>query len=452
MLHPLGLNDGLPADVLQEIFAILVGDSKTLARAGLVSRSWRVLSLRFLLKDVDLSSHNLGRLPEYEEPSSPLQPRVVMSDYSDEYRPRSLVPRQRAFLHLLTDRPELAMHVKALTWTLIWMDFDEEALIDTDLQTWDVFGRMQNVSRLDLASLHNISDQSYIRQNPAKLFPGVTQLRLVGWMPRGLVKAIVTSLDASKLFCVKLDHLQEEGALPNGEPMPEDLASRHFHEPGNPYDDEGIDHKLWERQEGGDAGIFPGPSWFPLRLLRQRCLAQLAHLHIRLSPFTDRLDQRNYITMFQETAMFIRSAKDTLKTISIGLGESPALHCDDEDLLSTCGTSRIQLHHVYRPLCFDLTSAFLHHLLAALIEEQFPHLTRVNLEGFRIIRSGTSRPARPPDPDLTWQYIRDCPFVDERFLEAANIDFRQPFLGYDFYLLNMDQNELEELEEILETS
>lgn len=47
----------------------------------------------------------------------PLLRGVVKGDYSDEYRPRSLVPRQRAILRLMTDRPELAMHAKAFTWT-----------------------------------------------------------------------------------------------------------------------------------------------------------------------------------------------------------------------------------------------------------------------------------------------------------------------------------------------
>jgi hypothetical protein len=300
------MDDGLPVDILLLIFDELVGDAETLARVGLVSRSWRTLSLPFLLKDVDLSSHNNGRLPEYEQTYFPLFRAIVMSDYTDEYRPRSLVPRQRAFLRLMTNRPELAIHVKAFTWTLVWIDFDEDSLADIDLQTWDVFGRMQNVARLDLASLHEISDQAYIRQNPARLFPAVTHLRLVGWMHRGLVKAIMTSLDASRLDCLELDHLQDEGALPNGEPMPEDFATKHSRNGGDVYDDEGIDDELWARQEQGDAGIFPGPMWFPLRFLRQSCLASMSHLQIKFSPFDKALDLRNYITMFHETAEFIR--------------------------------------------------------------------------------------------------------------------------------------------------
>ncbi|KAI0441111.1 hypothetical protein F4803DRAFT_576850 [Xylaria telfairii] len=452
MLQSSDMNNGLPVDILHLIFDELVGDTNTLARVGLVSHSWRILSLPFLLKHVDLSSHNNGRLPEYETSSFPLLRAVAMADYSDEYRPRNLVPRQRAFLHLMTQHPELTRHVRALTWTLVWMDFDDDTLTDIDLRIWDVFGLMQNVARLDLASLHNISDQPYIRQNPARLFPAVTHLRLVGWMHRGLVKAIVTSLDTSKLSCLRLDHLQDEGALPNGEPMPEELVLRYVQRQGDPYSDQGIDDKLWARQDRGDAGIFPGPMWFPLRSLRRQSLASMAHIEIRLGRFTDSLDLRNDITMFHETVEFIRSAKDALKTISIGLGEHPALHCPDEDLRNICGTSRIRLTHIYRPMCFDRTSAFLHRLLAVLTEEQFPNLTRVNLEGFRCIRNGTSRMAGPSDPELIWQRIRDCPFVDEGLVETANVDYRLPFDGYDYDLPKMDQDKFDELEKILERS
>lgn len=206
----------------------------------------------------------------------------------------------------MTDRPELSMRVKAFTWTLVWIDFDDDGLTDIDFRTWDVFSRMQNVVRLDLASLHSISNQPYIRQNPARLFPAITHLRLVGWMHRGLVKAILTSLDPSKLGSLELDHLQDEGTLPNGEPMPRALAEEHSHFGDDAYSDGVIDDKLWARQEGGDAGIFPGPMWFPLRFLRQRCLASMVNLQIRLGPLADTLDLRSHMTVFHDTAEFIR--------------------------------------------------------------------------------------------------------------------------------------------------
>ncbi|KAI4594956.1 hypothetical protein KJ359_007479 [Pestalotiopsis sp. 9143b] len=256
--------------------------------------------------DVDLSSHNNGRVPEYETPELPLFRGVAMADYSDEFRPRSLVPRQCAFLRLMTDRPELAALVKSFAWTLVWMDFHEEGLTDIDLQTWDVFSRMQSVTRLDLVSLHNIADQPYIRQNPARLFPAVTHLRLVGWMHRGLVKAIVTSLDVSKLSCLELDHLQDKGALHNGQPIPQDwIVSQHY-DRVDPYDDEGITEELRADQERGAAAIFPGPMWFPLHFLRQCCLASLKHLQLRLGHLPNTRDQRSDITISHETAKFIR--------------------------------------------------------------------------------------------------------------------------------------------------
>ncbi|KAI0816765.1 hypothetical protein GGR55DRAFT_628493 [Xylaria sp. FL0064] len=231
-----------------------------------------------------------------------------MADFDSWLRPRNLVPRQRAFLRLMADRPELAIYIKAFTWTLVWKDFGEGCLTDIDRQTWDIFGRMQNITRLDLASIHAFGNVPYIRQNPARLFPAVTHLRLVGWMHRGLVRAIISSLDATKLSSLELRHLQDEGSLPNGEPMPCGRGKDHIQsgEHGhNPYRDEGIDDDLWQRQEQGDAAIFVGPMWFPLRFLRQKCLSSMTHVRIALKPFF-RLDHRSLISMFVDTAMLIR--------------------------------------------------------------------------------------------------------------------------------------------------
>lgn len=290
-------------DIMLLVFDELVGDATTLARVGLVSRSWRTLSLPFLFRDIDLSCHNNGRLPEHEDPSFPLLFGVVMSDYSDRYRPRNLVTRQRAFLRLMTERPELATKVKALAWTLVWQDFDDEGLGDIDLRTWDVFGLMRNVARLDLASLHEIGWEPFIRQNPSRLFPAVTHLRLVGWMHRGLVKAILSSLDTSRLVHLNLDHLQDEGALPNGKPMEDDWARESLYSLDASED---IDDDLFARQEMGGVAIFPGPMWYPLRLLREQSLASMSHLHVRLGPVDRQIDRRNYFCMFKELSDFIR--------------------------------------------------------------------------------------------------------------------------------------------------
>lgn len=311
------MNGGLPADILCLICDQLVGDRQTLARLGRVSQSWRIFSLPFLLKHVDLSCHNNGRVPDPETtgPNFPVGTRVVMADFSDEYRPRNLVPHQRAFLRFMIDRPELATHVKALTWTLVWRDFGEENLLEIDKCTWEVFRRMQNVVALDLASLHQIGDEPYIRQNPAKLFPAVTDLRLVGWMHRGLVKAIIMSLDPTKLRCLTLHHLQDEGAMPsvmhgpnNGQPMPlpENLAITHGHQLFYGIRRVGIPHELWGRQDKGKAAIYPGHMWLPLRLLRKMPLASLTDLRISLSPFSTRNDERSDYEVFLNAAQLIQ--------------------------------------------------------------------------------------------------------------------------------------------------
>ncbi|KAI0968949.1 hypothetical protein F4678DRAFT_442039 [Xylaria arbuscula] len=438
--------NGLPLEVWQLIFKELAGDTETLTHVGLVSRLWRVLSLPALLSYVDISSHNNGHFPE-EEIEGSLLSGMVVADYSDQWRPENLVPRQRAFLRLMKDRPGLAKYVKAFIWTLVWIDFSDDGLLDIDLHIWDIFGRMQNVTRLDLASLHHITDEPYIRQHPSSLFPAVTHLRLVGWMHRGLVKAIVSSLNATKLVCLDLHHLVDEGALPNGEMIPHEIVKNNPHRNVDWYNDEGINDELWARQERGDAAIFPGPMWFPLRFLRQKSLNSIAHLQLSVVPFFHSIDRRSLISIFNDTASFIISTKNTLKSLTIELGEQPWLICKDEDMGNMCGTSQSRVKGTYRPLRFDQTLAFLRRLLKALAEEQFPHLTRVDLKGFRILLYTTSRQA---DLDFILQKIREYPFVDEEFLKTANVDFRPTFTGYD--VPRLSEGELNLLEEVLERS
>lgn len=193
----------LPPDVLHFVFQELVGDYETLLNVSLTCRGWQSLAQPSVYHAVDISSHNNGRQPQLENETRPL----VYADYDGEFQPQNLVSRQRAFLCRIVDEPQLARYVKSFTWTLIWLDFDEEDLTGIDLQTWDMFSKLTNVTYLDLASLHRHDYDEYIRQNPTVLFPKVRDLRLLGWMHRGLVRAILTSLDPSKLQSLRLDYL-----------------------------------------------------------------------------------------------------------------------------------------------------------------------------------------------------------------------------------------------------
>lgn len=123
----------------------------------------------------------------------------------------------------MVDRPQLANYVNFFTWTLVWRGYEGDHLTEIDFQTWAVFSELIKVSHLDLASLYHYDNDDHVRQNPATLFPEVRDLRLLGWMHRALVTAILTSLDSSKLWSLQFDYLQDEGALPNGEFMDRDL-------------------------------------------------------------------------------------------------------------------------------------------------------------------------------------------------------------------------------------
>ena len=296
----------LPTDILVLIFEQLQGDSQSLSRLSRTCRAWHALCLPILLRTVDLSCHNLGRREEHEEPNLVTFAHIE-ADYADKYRPRdALISRQRAFLRLITEKPALASHVRSFTWTLIWRDFDKHSITGIDRQTWNVFGRLSRVTRLDLASLHEIWDEPYIRQNPDRLFPSVADLRLVGWMHRGLVKTIINSLDVSKLRSLKLDYLQDEGVLPGGESISSDLTqdfARSFQNRGT-Y--QTLENDVVQKQEAGEAVIFPGPMWLPLQILRGRALTCLHEFRIRLAPFDEYVDLRNYHRTFSELSQFLR--------------------------------------------------------------------------------------------------------------------------------------------------
>lgn len=250
-------------DALILVLDQLGDDSTSLLNVGLTCRTWHGLSKPCLYREVNSSFHNLGRwhCPEEERGAEASEDSpVIYASYHTRYRPRNLVRRQRAFLNLISTNPQLAKYVKSLTWTLIWRDFGEAYLTDADRQIWNVFGLMKNVTRLDLASINDVPNDRYVRQNPARLFPKVTDLRVLGWMHRGLVKAIVTSRDARRLRSLKLDCLQDEGALPNGTPMHTRVAQIHNRYAGEYYSTPlGLDDDFLKRQDSGKAMIFPGP-------------------------------------------------------------------------------------------------------------------------------------------------------------------------------------------------
>ena len=248
----------LPADALVLIFDEFADEYESLCNVGLACRSWRALSLPSLLRIVDLSCHNNGRLPERE---CSLRP-VVYADYDAAFRPQNLVSRQRAFLRFMVDRPGLAKYVKSLTWTLIWKDFKDDNLSETDRQTWNVFSAMNNVTQLDLASLHQIHNNELVRRNPTRLFPAVTVLRLLGWMHRGLVKAIIASIDTKKLCSLKLEYLQDEGALPNGAPMSFDITEEYAYHARRSDRSDTIDDKLFFAKKLVTHAYFQAPCGY----------------------------------------------------------------------------------------------------------------------------------------------------------------------------------------------
>ena len=427
-------------DVLQLVFRQLAGDHASLLNISLTCRAWRSLALPAVFQVVDISSHNNGRQPQHEH--KVVRP-LVYADYDSEYRPQDLVSRQRSFMRLVTEKPVLAHYVKSFTWTFVWLDNwlyvnNEDDLTVIDRQTWTVFGRMANVTHLDLASLHRVGEIEYVRQNPAVLFPSVRDLRLLGWMHRGLVRAIITSVEPRKLRSLKLDYLEDEGAFPNGESMGEDFAILHAHHArsGKPFTNwrpetndgsENYDDDLIIRQETGNAFIFPGPMWLPLYLLPAHAMVSLTHLQVKVAPFSRYVDVRAYNTLFHQTASFITNTNETLKSLIIVFGESPGLYPEGQ-LKGGCGTPS-----GHNPWCIKMAKLFLEQLIAALNENFFPQLEKIHFEGFRHLEGANAHDATRAGLAGVLRSVRESEgrFTKATFTDIKSVSCRESYTGHD---------------------
>ncbi|PGH10717.1 hypothetical protein AJ79_05308 [Helicocarpus griseus UAMH5409] len=305
----------------------------------------------------------------------------------------------------MTLDPYLALHVREFSWTLIWMDFDDEAFSGIDYELWTVFSRLVNVQRLDLASLHQISSEPFIRQNPPRLFPAVKDLRLLGWMHRGLVEAIINSLNPAALYRLKLDFLQDEGAFPNGAPMTDYAASQCAHNLKNkiypPKDS--IDDELYKRQQTKRACVFPGPMWLPLL---QTAIAPLSR---------------------SETVNFLLTIKTTLKSLSITWGESPVLY-------EKTRTGAARNYRMYiRSRTIDVEADFLSVLLPILTQTNFPAVKSISFQGFHAI--GTVKVADVLHGRIS-RNLRELSKMSllpswESLSEKPKVCHRRAFSGYD---------------------
>lgn len=427
------------------VFQQLVDDHVTLCNVGLVSRTWRSLSWPSLLTIVDLSSHNIERrLTEHE--STPVLP-IVYSHHHAKYRPRNLVPRQRLFLRLITAQPALANNVKVFTWTLIWRDSwsdsDHSPLLDIDRETWIVFARLFNVTHLDLASI-NDCDDDIVSKNPTHLFPKVTDLRLLGWMHRGLVRAILTTIDTARLRSFTMDYLEDQGSMPGGYPMNMDIAwdfaktSRQYNN-GDEVQWIGTEHliddSLFQRQEMDKAAAFPGPMWYPMRLLSGCALVSLSYLQMTIPHFDKDLDIRNYYTTFREAATLLRKSASSLKSLVVIFGESALFHPAHG---YRCPGNHNRFIGSYRIGCIRLTAAFLKQLLIVLSECLFPNLTQVTFEGFTLLKSKEARPSL----EAILPYIQNSRFNDVDFIGTPHLDARQLFPGHDSHVPRYDEEVL----------
>ena len=299
------------------------------------TKATRTRCLPQLYREVDLSSHNLGRLSEFED-----ELRLeCWANTDDFHRPESLLSRQRSFLRVLVEHPNYATYVRSFSWTLIWYDEHEECgLSEIDYQLWKVLSGLVRVEKLDLAELPcpgNKHPEPYTHQIPPVLFPSVSDLRLTGWMPHKLVANIFSSINLSKLRTLSLDTLQEEGKYPDGTPMMEEINKQYWNSEWRA--------KLCKRYMEDPAAtdfeiIFPGPMWLTFVPLIGK-LHSLQRLEIRIPPLEENTlgedgDCPDYECYVSVMAKLVASTETTLEALVIDYARQTRWK------LSNCGTAR----------------------------------------------------------------------------------------------------------------
>jgi hypothetical protein len=377
-----------------------------------------------------ISRHKNDRQPQSQFDDNPL----FYRDQNTIFQAHCLLSRQHAFLRLLTSKSQLALHMKSFTWILVWTKNELFGLTDTDRLTWSVFSKLVNVTHLNLSSVHHIDDEDYVRQNPAILFPKVIDLRLHGWMHRGLVRTILTSLDPTKLGSLKMDFLIDEGALPDGKVTYGAFASHflrgqneesaHRLESGVLGISDIIHDDLIERQESGKAYIFPGPMWIPLHYLSVHALDSLVDLRIKVPNYS--IDQRNFHTSCEKLAAFIVKISLTLKWLVVVYEERRQIF-DRNVSPQVPGGRRLAANRLWH---LRTAKLFLEQQLVALNNNSLPWLEVVRFEGFYIFLDASPEEAARTGIASVFQLIRECPFANASFVEISSMEDGICFLGH----------------------
>ena len=171
--------------------------------------------------NVDLSLHNRGIVTIHD-----LDDDEIKQIWSDNSACNSLEEdlrhRQMIFLEALTRRPEYAVHIHKLSWSIQML---ENIAVDRDKQElpswtenpagilqhiWKVLQLLTNVREIDIAWLnepHRV--YAYKPSLPSYLFPSATSVSLVGVMARPFPALILKSISLSNLQHLTMSNLQD---------------------------------------------------------------------------------------------------------------------------------------------------------------------------------------------------------------------------------------------------
>lgn len=208
-----------------------------------------------------------------------------------------------------------------------------------------------------------------------------------------------------------------------------------------------IAEELFQRQESGKACIFPGPMWYPLRLLSVGVPPPLRRLEVKIPPYHRDIDLRNYHTIFQETAQTIRKARETLETLVLYFGNEPG-HYNTEPDASGCGHSNSIFRSRTRPSSTEFAARFLKRVLEVFHTDEFPLLRVVDVRGFNILEKGGGFMGSN-EVETALSLARSCSRVDIAWTEKSCVDHHWVWCGF---LYDVTAEGVEKYAEILQNS
>ncbi len=325
-------------------------------------------------RSVDLSIHNLGRIPTrdhngitcyYWAESNP--PREYLKDLSR---------KQHDVLTTFLTNPYVGKLIHDFTWTLrSYCDPDgaipgknAPSVVSPDTHIWDAFKTFTNVTKLDLACYREKWGWAYLRNPPSPLFPAATHIRLSGVMYPEIVSAILHPASLSRLVHLSFDNLQDPGPYDGKLPTDNSISQDNNNYFTKPFDPSVKVQRL------------PGTMRYILPSIEHQCTA-LTSFHFRKPGWLHNRSSRcpaADVQCYAEVASFISCVSSTLQVFHFehGVCERAIPHVKAGTVECTFGCIPPPAQNM-----LPMDERFVRIVLPALMRTEWPRLRELRIVG-----------------------------------------------------------------------